>query len=632
MKKNLRIVSAAAAALLAVAPVAATVVPAASTTVSAATGSVVNGDTLTITKELTNANAGIMHGSSAWTGKIKAGATVTVVSAGSRHTTVKYGTATLRVNTQALLDYSNKNNDEAANMTVYTKADKTPVYTRDGSTFTRVNANISKNEAFTVSSTPVQGSTGVNYYRILSGSHAGQYLAQGDVQANALENEGAYFATANGNELANDATVYATNANSKAKTIAGLKQAIMNTVNFMKKDNTAYKLDGWNKYVFNDNATNDANLISQLKNAGIAVNGEGDSASFNAGATTYSILVRSNNGKRVTIVFQNTDAVNETAPAFAVRSDYRYAINGGLDNTANEMGQQKTSWSYYANENKVVPTISLVQRDSGTFNPRDYIKAVNNVKSLGLINFDIKSNNVDWTKPGLYSVQVSATNAANKTTELTIPVVVSDANGKMMTAIQDANVYKEENGSMVQANLVNFNMLHTGSAVRVYGSAVTKKLNGQDVQFYRLVSPTTNLWVRADALKNGVVSTPAQETTKTVTIMHISAIYDKNGVATHDPALRAYDTYSVVSEPVTINGAKFYKLAGKDQYIKVGNVDGTSRSLKHNSYVYKSTGKRRGKTVLKKGSSVTTYGKSFMIAGHQMYRIGKNQYVKKANF
>ena len=131
---------------------------------------------------------------------------------------------------------------------------------------------------------------------------------------------------------------------------------------------------------------------------------------------------------------------------------------------------------------------------------------------------------------------------------------------------------------------------------------------------------------------NAAQTPAANETTKNVTIMHISAIYDKNGVATHDPALRAYDTYSVVSETVTINGAKFYKLAGKDQYIKVGNVDGTSRSLKHNSYVYKSTGKRRGKTVLKKGSSVTTYGKSFMIAGHQMYRIGENQYVKKANF
>ena len=136
---------------------------------------------------------------------------------------------------------------------------------------------------------------------------------------------------------------------------------------------------------------------------------------------------------------------------------------------------------------------------------------------------------------------------------------------------------------------------------------------------------------------DNVTPTAAQETTKTVKIMHIATIYDKNGKATHEPALRAYNTVSVVSDPVSLkdekgnDAGKFYKLAGKDQYIKVGNVDGTSRSLEHNSYVYKSTGKRRGKTILKKGSSVTTYGKSFMIAGHQMYRIGENQYVKKAN-
>ena len=140
------------------------------------------------------------------------------------------------------------------------------------------------------------------------------------------------------------------------------------------------------------------------------------------------------------------------------------------------------------------------------------------------------------------------------------------------------------------------------------------------------------------SVANAAQTPAAQETTRTVKIMHISTIYDKNGKATHEAALRAYNTVSVVSDPVTLkdekgnDAGKFYKLAGKDQYIKVGNVDGTKRTLKHNSYVYKSTGKRRGKTVLKKGSSVTTYGKSFMIAGHQMYRIGENQYVKKANF
>jgi len=140
------------------------------------------------------------------------------------------------------------------------------------------------------------------------------------------------------------------------------------------------------------------------------------------------------------------------------------------------------------------------------------------------------------------------------------------------------------------------------------------------------------------SVANAAQTPAAQETTRTVKIMHISTIYDKNGKATHEPALRAYHTVSVVSDPVSLkdekgnDAGKFYKLAGKDQYIKVGNVDGTKRTLKHNSYVYKSTGKRRGKTVLKKGSSVTTYGKSFMIAGHQMYRIGENKYVKKANF
>ena len=140
------------------------------------------------------------------------------------------------------------------------------------------------------------------------------------------------------------------------------------------------------------------------------------------------------------------------------------------------------------------------------------------------------------------------------------------------------------------------------------------------------------------SVANAAQTPAAQETTRTVKIMHISTIYDKNGKATHEPALRAYNTVSVVSDPVSLkdekgnDAGKFYKLAGKDQYIKVGNVDGTSRSLKHNSYVYKSSGKRANKKTLKKGSSVTTYGKSFMIAGHQMYRIGKNQYVKKANF
>lgn len=132
---------------------------------------------------------------------------------------------------------------------------------------------------------------------------------------------------------------------------------------------------------------------------------------------------------------------------------------------------------------------------------------------------------------------------------------------------------------------------------------------------------------------------PAEVTT-TKTIWHVAKIYDKDGKATSEASLHAYNTVSVVSTPVTINGAKYYKLAGKDQYVKAGNIDGTSRTLSHNAYVYKNTGKAKTtksgkktkKVVLKKGSQVTTYGSAFTVNGHKMFRIGRNQYVKVANF
>ena len=399
-----------------------------------------------------------------------------------------------------------------------------------------------------------------------------------------------------------------------------------------------YTSPEWDKYIWNNpSATNTHNLASQLKNQGIDVKDDSATTKFAFGNKPVTIVVRANNGHKISVVFQNTDAVDETVPViWAKYTQYKQTNHVGNNRYNGVYGEAeintRTAQPVMDASGYVRPLI-VEQHDDGTFQPTEWFGAWNNNKQRGNISVTASDSNVDWTKPGLYSITLSATNQDNKTTKVTVPVIVTAKNGNVMTVVKNSNIYTEQNGQMVQANLVNFeNTVNPGHQLYVYGPAQTKKLNGQDVQFFRIVSPQANFWVEASALKNGVVSTPAQETTKTVTIMHISAIYDKNGVATHDPALRAYDTYSVVSEPVTINGAKFYKLAGKDQYIKVGNVDGTSRSLKHNSYVYKSSGKRANKKTLKKGSSVTTYGKSFMIAGHQMYRIGKNQYVKKANF
>lgn len=52
--------------------------------------------------------------------------------------------------------------------------------------------------------------------------------------------------------------------------------------------------------------------------------------------------------------------------------------------------------------------------------------------------------------------------------------------------------------------------------------------------------------------------------------------------------------------------------------------------LRHNSYVYSSTGKRKGKTSLKRGKYLKTFGKK-SIKGKVFYRIGKGRYIKKVN-
>lgn len=52
--------------------------------------------------------------------------------------------------------------------------------------------------------------------------------------------------------------------------------------------------------------------------------------------------------------------------------------------------------------------------------------------------------------------------------------------------------------------------------------------------------------------------------------------------------------------------------------------------LRHNSYVYSSTGKRKGKTSLKRGKYLKTFGKR-SIKGKVFYKIGKSRYIKKVN-
>ena len=597
MKKNLRIVSAAAAALLAVAPVAATVVPAASTVQAAETADY--NASVTVPSNVEVPNAGL---------SLDAFAKKFVNSISGEFISDNYGKISLKGTAWK---------DVTATETGFTKETnhiKNAAAYRVNGTVTLTLGNTKANSGFVGKKIKVGDQVLTVHANSTANTAYVDYKLNNVLVGTTIPNAEAYFATNEG-ELANNATVDATYQNlgehkwgfsyDSLKNTNALKKAVQAVLSYSKVNWTSVWADS-------------ASLKSQLEHQGISVDANGN---YKAGNKAYTITVRYN-GNLANVRFQDTDAEDTTKPVIL----YRHSTTG--------------DWYKLVEKDGYVHTLNLKESDqANNFQPNQYFTAWQNAEQKAYINVSFSNNNVDLTKAGLYHLTVSATNAAGKTEVADVPVIVSARNGKLMTVVANSNVYAINNGTATQANLTDFvNYMTTGSQVEVFGAPVTAKLNGQDTQFYRIVSANANLYVPASALKNGVVSTPAQETTKNVTIMHISTIYDKNGKATHDAALRAYNSVSVVSDPVTLkdekgkDAGKFYKLAGQDRYIKVGNVDGTSRSLKHNSYVYKSTGKRANKKTLKKGSSVTTYGKSFMIAGHQMYRIGKNQYVKKANF
>lgn len=85
----------------------------------------------------------------------------------------------------------------------------------------------------------------------------------------------------------------------------------------------------------------------------------------------------------------------------------------------------------------------------------------------------------------------------------------------------------------------------------------------------------------------------------------------------------------------TINGKKFYAL-GKNRFVKANNVTGINRKLKHNAFIYTKKAnnkvKRYGHKVLKKNKKVRTYGGAIKMHNKLYYIVGKNQFVKKANF
>ena len=140
-------------------------------------------------------------------------------------------------------------------------------------------------------------------------------------------------------------------------------------------------------------------------------------------------------------------------------------------------------------------------------------------------------------------------------------------------------------------------------------------------------------WVNSTVFaKTSIISqAPKVETKVSKMLMHNAYVYDSNHKRAKGIKMLREDTAINTYGTKTIKGKKYY-IIGENQYVAAGNIDGTTRMLSHNSYVYNGSGNRDNETVYKKGGMLATYGSAITIVGQKYYKIGLNQYVKANNF
>ena len=119
-------------------------------------------------------------------------------------------------------------------------------------------------------------------------------------------------------------------------------------------------------------------------------------------------------------------------------------------------------------------------------------------------------------------------------------------------------------------------------------------------------------------------------------IMHTAVAYDKDGNST-GVKYNAFSYARLVASPVKIGDGIYYKVADKDQYLKATNIDGVTRRITHNTYIYSTSTRRtsyQNRWKLYRGQTITTYGGSYRFKnGKHCFRVGgpAKQYVKSYN-
>ena len=595
MKKNLRIVSAAAAALLAVAPVAAAGVSTvfADTTIPVVGGTTKDGvTTATLELNVTNATS-LVDGdvaskvaASLATPTLPTGANVIPGKASIYEATANAdGTGTVDANAKAV-NKLDKNKSYVAIVPVTISGLKANTdFTVNGEKKTSDGTGVIQglkvqSKVFSVANTALKGAPYVTYVDDTTKKDVIADSGSVDLDVNS------YTVSAIADKIDSSR---GKSGKYTAKTTAG-------------DDPQAAKASFLNL---------EQDVKDGLKAAGVTVKADG---SFDKPAAPFTVTTHlyATNGKTATFNVRVNPTATEGDDSFP-----QMFFNGQKDalkgtTTIDSIGDVKFN---YVPVNGVVDTKAI----------QDAFKTQVSATDTTVMIPTVDASKVNTKVAGKYPVTVSATNADGKTTKVTflLTVGVKGATYKTVQSDGDVPVYKIDGNTVTDSKTT----VKNGDQIAVFGDPI--KVG--EKSYTRINSADSDLYVESKYVDGSFK--PADKVKKTV--MHNSYIYDKDHKRVGTDMLRAYSTVEVIGAATKLaDGSLVYQI-GDNKFVMADNIDGTSRTLTHNAYVYKTSKKRADGRVLKAGTKVTTYGSPYTFKnGKAYYRIGgpKKQYVKVANF
>lgn len=354
----------------------------------------------------------------------------------------------------------------------------------------------------------------------------------------------------------------------------------------------------------------DRDVRAGLKDAGITVNADGTFAKPGA-AFVVKAQLHASNGVNVTFpVTVSPDPLTSGDRTFP-QIHFGTQVFRGTNNTV-DVGD--ASFNYLP-----------VGQGVNVKGIQDAFTTTVSATTSARITPTVDYSQVNTAVAGKYPVTVSATNSDGKTSSVTFFLTVGDKGATYTTVQADVDevpVYEISGNTVTDTKTT----VKNGDKVATYG---TVTVNGKS--YTRINAANSTKFVETKYVDGSVKPVPAVAKK----VMHNSYIYDKNHKRIGTNVLAAYSTVNVYGPTTKLaDGSLVYKI-GDNQYVMADNIDGTARVLSHNAYVYKTSKKRADRRVLKKGATVVTYGSPYTFKnGKAYYRIGgpAKQYVKVANF